>query len=81
MPTYDYKCTECNHSFEEFQKMTDDHLEFCPNCNGKVKRLIGSGIAPIFKGSGFYQTDYKNGASNDKTKPAPESKKTEFFPN
>ena len=60
MPTYDYKCMDCKYTFEEFQKMTDDPLETCPTCNGNLKRLIGSGVAPIFKGSGFYQTDYKN---------------------
>lgn len=66
MPTYDYKCLDCDYSFEEFQKMSDDPLEICPNCKGKLKRLIGSGAAPIFKGSGFYQTDYKNTARNNK---------------
>lgn len=80
MPTYDYKCTECNYTFEEFQKITDDPLEKCPKCGGKVKRLIGTGMAPIFKGSGFYQTDYKNshvnGSSEKKQKkeqPKPDS--------
>lgn len=60
MPTYDYKCTECNYTFEELQKMTDEPLKVCPKCSGKLNRLIGAGAAPIFKGSGFYQTDYKN---------------------
>ena len=60
MPTYDYKCTECNYTFELFQKMTDEPLKKCPKCNGTVKRLIGMGAGTIFKGSGFYQTDYKN---------------------
>ncbi|PID61259.1 MAG: FmdB family transcriptional regulator [Ignavibacteriae bacterium] len=59
MPNYDYKCLECNFTFEEFQKMTDKPLEVCPKCNGQLKRLIGSGMGPIFKGTGFYQTDYK----------------------
>jgi len=78
MPTYDYKCTECNYTFEEFQKMTDEPLEVCPSCSGKLRRLIGAGIAPIFKGSGFYQTDYKNGANQNKSdKPAPKSEKKE----
>lgn len=67
MPTYDYKCLECNFTFEEFQKMTDEPLENCPSCNGKIKRLIGSGSAPIFKGSGFYQTDYKNTPKTNKS--------------
>lgn len=60
MPTYDYKCTECDYTFEYFQKMTDEPLKECPQCKGKLKRLIGPGAGPIFKGSGFYQTDYKN---------------------
>ena len=70
MPTYDYKCLDCNYTFEEFQKMTDDPLEVCPKCKGNLKRLIGAGSAPIFKGSGFYQTDYKNNdsAKKDNTK-------------
>ena len=70
MPTYDYKCLECNFTFEEFQKMTDEPLEVCPSCNGKVKRLIGTGSAPIFKGSGFYQTDYKNAPKTNKSEKA-----------
>lgn len=60
MPTYDYKCSNCSYTFEYFQKMTDEPLETCPKCNGKLKRLIGAGAGPIFKGTGFYQTDYKN---------------------
>lgn len=81
MPTYDYKCTECNHIFEEFQKMTDEPLEVCPSCKGKLKRLIGAGITPIFKGSGFYQTDYKNSKSDGKAnKPAPKTEKKESSP-
>ena len=64
MPTYDYKCTECNHAFEMFQMMTADPITNCPECDGIVKRLIGTGAGPIFKGSGFYQTDYKNRSAN-----------------
>ena len=60
MPTYDYKCLKCGHKFELFQPMTAEPIEHCPECNGKVKRLIGAGAGPIFKGNGFYQTDYKN---------------------
>ena len=62
MPTYDYKCLSCDHSFELFQSMSDDPVTKCYKCNGKLKRLIGAGAGPIFKGSGFYQTDYKNSA-------------------
>ncbi len=60
MPTYDYKCLSCSNKFEVFQSMNSKLLEKCPKCGGKVKRLIGAGSGPIFKGSGFYQTDYKN---------------------
>lgn len=59
MPTYDYKCEECGYEFEKFQSMMEDPIKKCPECNGKVKRLIGSGAGLIFKGSGFYITDYK----------------------
>jgi putative FmdB family regulatory protein len=68
MPTYEYKCLDCNYIFEEFQKMTDAPLTKCPKCNGKLKRLIGAGMAPIFKGSGFYETDYKKTTTNNISK-------------
>ena len=62
MPNYDYQCKECGHTFEVFQKMSDPKLEDCPqdDCEGKVRRLLGSGAGVIFKGSGFYQTDYRS---------------------
>jgi putative FmdB family regulatory protein len=60
MPNYDYKCLECGYLFELYQRMTEEPIKICPKCNGHVKRLIGAGTGPIFKGSGFYQTDYKN---------------------
>jgi len=63
MPHYDYICNVCGYKFEVFQKMSDEPLSFCPSCGGKVKRLIGKGAGPIFKGTGFYQTDYKNNNS------------------
>lgn len=59
MPTYDYECLSCKDKFELFQQMKDQPLKICPKCQGKVKRLIGSGFGLIFKGSGFYETDYK----------------------
>ncbi|MBN1780123.1 zinc ribbon domain-containing protein [bacterium] len=59
MPTYDYVCAKCNHEFEAFQSITDAPLKKCPECGGKVKRRIGAGSGLIFKGSGFYITDYK----------------------
>jgi len=60
MPTYEYLCEKCDHEFEQFQSITARSLRRCPNCkqNG-LKRLIGSGSGIIFKGSGFYQTDYR----------------------
>ncbi len=60
MPTYDYKCEKCGHRFEAFQRMTDEPLKECPKCKGEVQRLITGGTGLIFKGSGFYITDYKN---------------------
>lgn len=59
MPTYDYECTVCKHTFEAFQSIKADALETCPVCGKKLKRLIGGGMGIIFKGSGFYTTDYK----------------------
>ena len=60
MPTYEYECTKCGYVFERFQKMTDEPLKRCPKCRCKVKRLIGTGAGIIFKGSGFYETDYRS---------------------
>lgn len=77
MPTYDYECTKCKHTFELFQKITDKHLEKCPKCGQKVKRLIGSGSGVIFKGSGFYATDYKktkSGSQNPAGHTCPKAK-------
>jgi putative FmdB family regulatory protein len=59
VPTYDYECEKCGHKFEHFQKMSDELLKKCPKCGKKVHRLIGGGSGIIFKGSGFYETDYK----------------------
>ena len=66
MPTYEYKCLDCGYLFEEFQRITEEPLKVCPKCKGNLKRLIGAGSGPIFKGSGFYHTDYKM-KSNSKT--------------
>lgn len=62
MPTYEYECTSCGHAFEAFQSMKDPHLTDCPQagCSGPVRRKIGRGAGIIFKGSGFYQTDYRS---------------------
>ena len=60
MPTYEYECAACPSRFEVFQSITEDPLKRCPDCKSRrVKRLIGAGAGIIFKGSGFYETDYK----------------------
>ncbi len=66
MPTYEYECSGCGHAFEELQSMTDPKLTKCPKCGkNKLARLIGSGSGMIFKGSGFYETDYKKKTPTD----------------
>ncbi len=61
MPTYDYICEKCGHQFEQFQSITARPLRQCPKCRKRqLKRLIGIGSGVIFKGSGFYQTDYRS---------------------
>jgi putative FmdB family regulatory protein len=69
MPTYDYKCDACGFEFEKFQSMSSAPIKKCPKCGkNKVKRLIGTGAALIFKGSGFYITDYRDKSYSDKAK-------------
>ncbi len=82
MPTYDYQCPDCGHEFEEFQSISAKPIKKCPKCGKrKVKRLIGSGAGVIFKGTGFYQTDYKGSSKpaskpeSTDTKPAPAPEK------
>jgi len=61
MPTYEYQCSQCGHAFEEFQSITAQPIKKCPSCGkNKVQRLIGCGAGLIFKGSGFYETDYRS---------------------
>ena len=61
MPTYDYLCDNCGHKFEKFQSITARPLRKCPKCGrNQLKRLIGTGAGIIFKGSGFYETDYRS---------------------
>jgi putative FmdB family regulatory protein len=69
MPTYEYKCDACGHAFEAFHSMTAAPIRKCPACKKlKVKRLIGTGAGLIFKGSGFYITDYRDKSYTDKAK-------------
>ena len=63
MPTYEYKCTSCGHTFEAIQGMNDKPLSRCPKCKSAVRRVINGGMGIIFKGSGFYTTDYKKGSA------------------
>lgn len=83
MPTYEYQCKSCEHQFEAFQSMTAKALRKCPECGkNALERLIGTGAAVIFKGSGFYQTDYrsesyKKAAEAEKKAPAGPEAKTE----
>jgi len=70
MPTYDYVCDRCGHEFELFQKMTDRPRKRCPRCQGTVRRRIGPGAGLLFRGSGFYVTDYRS--SDYKAKAAAE---------
>lgn len=84
MPTYEYACQKCGHEFEQFQSMRDEPLKKCPKCKkAALKRLVGGGAGLIFKGSGFYITDYKNKGSAPKeggdAKPA-EAKPSESKP-
>jgi len=65
MPTYEYECLSSGKRFEEFQSMTDEPLKQCPECGGSVRRLIGAGAGIIFKGSGFYATDYRRNSHTD----------------
>ena len=93
MPTYDYECDACGHEFELFQGINDPHQRKCPKCGKlKLRRLFGIGAAVVFKGSGFYETDYRSesykkaaekdkppsdsGSSDSKSKSDGEGKKT-----
>lgn len=60
MPTYEYECRECGKVFEKFHKMTQKPRVKCPKCGGKAKKIIGTGAGIIFKGEGFYATDYRS---------------------
>lgn len=68
MPTYAYICKNCNHYFEDFQGINDPPIQECPECKSVPQRLISGGSGLIFKGSGFYETDYKRANSNSNGK-------------
>ena len=85
MPTYEYKCKKCGYQFEEFQNITDEPLKKCPKkeCKGTVYRMISPGAGFLFKGSGFYETDYRSEAykkaakaDTEKKEPSSTDKKT-----
>jgi putative FmdB family regulatory protein len=84
MPTYEYECTKCGHTFEILQSITADPLKECPKCKGRIRRLIGGGMGIFFKGSGFYTTDNKkssmltggNGSSSGKDGSSKSGEKT-----
>ena len=76
MPTYEYQCHTCGTRFDVFQSMSDDPIEDCQdeNCDGTVKKLISAGAGLIFKGSGFYITDYRDSSYNEAAQKDQESK-------
>ncbi|MEI6437530.1 MAG: zinc ribbon domain-containing protein [Candidatus Omnitrophota bacterium] len=77
MPTYDYECRECAHTFDVLQSMSAPKLTTCPECGKEsLARLMGSGSGVIFKGSGFYETDYKKKEPPKSEKPAPSACKS-----
>jgi putative FmdB family regulatory protein len=75
MPTYDYECTKCKHKFQLFQPITSKPRTRCPKCRSSAQRLISGGGGIIFKGSGFYVTDYKR--KEEKKKPDPDQNRTQ----
>ncbi|MFH1645719.1 MAG: FmdB family zinc ribbon protein [Candidatus Omnitrophota bacterium] len=70
MPTYEYECKECGKLFDLFQSIKDKPIKKCKFCGGKVDRLIGTGGGIIFKGSGFYATDYKKSVTSKNSAPS-----------
>jgi len=80
MPTYEYQCQKCGLKFERFQNIKEEPIRKCPECSGSVKKLIGAGAGIIFKGSGFYITDYRSEnykkAEKNEKEPASDAKST-----
>ncbi|MEK7729274.1 MAG: FmdB family zinc ribbon protein [candidate division KSB1 bacterium] len=77
MPTYDYDCASCHQTFEIFQSIVAPSLETCPTCGGKVQRRIHGGTGLIFKGTGFYLTDYKKSGTGSENKSENKTEKSE----
>jgi putative FmdB family regulatory protein len=77
MPTYDYRCKKCGHEFEIFQGMLEKKLSTCPRCRGRLERLIGPGAGIVFKGQGFYETDYRSSDYRKRAKAEGEAAKTD----
>ena len=75
MPTYEYECTKCGHRFERFQRITEEPVKRCPKCRCKVRRLFGTGVGILFKGGGFYETDYRSESYKQALKKERESAK------
>lgn len=73
MPTYEYECKSCGHRFDYFQSMSEALLSECPKCKSALRRVIGNGAGIIFKGSGFYATDYRKSGYKEKEKEKKES--------
>ena len=78
MPHYDYRCKACGHEHEVFQRISAEPLKKCPQCGkSQLERLLGSGGGLLFKGSGFYLTDYREGGSSEAKRESPSEKKSE----
>jgi len=81
MPTYEYRCNDCEEIFEVFQRIIDVPLRECPVCGGELKKIISGGVGIIFKGSGFYTTDHKPSSSSsssvDSLNESPSKEKSE----
>ena len=75
MPTYEYECQNCGNCFELFQNMSEEPIKKCPKCQGNVKRLIGTGSGIIYKGAGFYTTEYRSESYKKGEKAEKEQKK------
>lgn len=76
MPTYEYECLSCGTHFDVFQKMSDLRIDACVNCKGSVRRVVSGGSGLIFKGSGFYITDYAKGKGKETVASKPVEKTT-----